>query len=165
MLRKRNRYVKPRKAYEKARISEENKLVEKYGLKNKKEIWKAKAKINYFRKRAMALAKLSLEEQEVLFRKLKEIGLNVNSVADVLGLNLENLLERRLPTVLHKKGLAKTAKEARQMVVHKRVSIGGRVSNIPSYIVRVSEESIINVKSAKPKIPKHTNKEMEVSNG
>ena len=101
MIRKGNKYSKPRKAYESSRIKEENVLLEKYGLKNKKEIWKTIAKVRYYRKRAMDLAKSSSEEQEVLFGKLRGLGLNVNTVADVLALTTENLLHRRLPKTNH----------------------------------------------------------------
>ena len=151
MIRKRKLYVRPKKAFEKVRIGEENALMEKYGLKNKIEIWKTKAKVNYFRKRAMVLAKASAEEQEVLFSKLRNIGLDIKATADVLDLDLTNLLERRLPTVIFKKGISKTVKEARQMVVHKRILISGNVNNTPSYIVRVNEENLIKLNQAKQK--------------
>ena len=55
MIRKKNKFSWPRKLYDKNRISDENKLVEEYGLKNKKEIWKAEAKVKYFRNRAKFL--------------------------------------------------------------------------------------------------------------
>jgi small subunit ribosomal protein S4 len=74
MIRKKNIYAKPKKSFEQARIQEENELIKKYGLKNKKEIWKTLAKINYFRKRAMALARIGGEEQEIFFNKLKKNG-------------------------------------------------------------------------------------------
>lgn len=151
MIRKKSRYVKPRKLYIKERIKEENALVSKYGLKNKTEIWKTAAKVNYFRKRAMALAKSSREEQEILFNKLKRIGLKTDTTADVLALKVENLLERRLPVVVFKKGLAKTPQQARQMIVHKKVLIDNKVVNIPSYIVSLEEESLITIKPGKQK--------------
>ena len=155
MIRKGKLYSRPKKIYESARIKEENVLLDKYGLKNKREIWKTIAKVDYFRRRAKALAKESPEEQQALFNKLKNLGLNTNSITDVLALHTENLFERRLPTVVAKRGLAKTPKHARQMVVHKRVSIDGKRNNTPSYIVRVSEENQITVKKSerKPKIP------------
>ena len=146
MIRKKKKYQRPKKAYEKARIEEENKLVEKYALKNKKEIWKTIAKIKYFRNRAKELAKSVPEEQEVLFGKLRAIGLNTNSIADVLNLKVEDLLERRLPSIVFKKKLANTPKQARQMVVHKKILIGERVTNIPSYFVRVDEENKLSIK-------------------
>lgn len=153
MIRKKKKFVRPKKPFESFRITEENELVKKYGLKNKREIWKTLAKINYYRSRAKALARKSLEEQNVLFNKLKAVGLNVESTADVLDLKVEDLLERRLPTVVAKKGIAGTTKQARQMVVHKKILVDGKVVNSPGYIVPVSfEESIkIKVKKKQPK--------------
>ncbi|MDP3881833.1 MAG: 30S ribosomal protein S4 [Nanoarchaeota archaeon] len=151
MIRKKSRYVKPRKLYIKDRIKEENVLVSKYALKSKTEIWKTAAKINYFRKRAMALAKSSREEQQILFNKLKTIGLKIDTTADVLALKTEDLLERRLPMVVFKKGLAQTPQQARQMIVHKKVLIEDKIVNVPSYIVSLQEESSITVKPAKQK--------------
>lgn len=150
MIRKKKMFSKPRKAYEKARIKEEDKLVERYGLKNKREIWKTLAKINYFRTRAKELAKSSLDEQQILFNKLQMIGLNVRSIADVLALKVEDLLERRLSTVIVHKRLANTSQQARQMIVHKRVMIDNKAINIPSYLVLVSQENLISIKPAKP---------------
>lgn len=155
MIRKKNRYLRPKKAFEISRIKEENALLKKYGLKNKLEVWKSIAKVNYFRKRAKALAKEPLEEQKVLFDKLRALGLDISSIADVLALKIENLLERRLPTIIYKKGMAKTAKEARQMVTHKRILIEGKVINIPGYLVSLKEENLITLK----KKTKHLKKE------
>jgi small subunit ribosomal protein S4 len=151
MIRKKKLFVKPRKAYEKTRILEENVLMEKYALKNKREIWKALAKVNYFRSRAKALASASSEEQNILFGKLNAIGIKVNSTADVLALKVENLLERRLPSVIHKKGLALTTRQARQLVAHKKILVSGKVVNAPSYLVNVSEESSISLKGKEKK--------------
>lgn len=146
MIRKKKLYKRPMKLYQKSRIEEENALAKKYGLKNKKEIWKTVAKISYYRKRAMGLAKSSREEQEVFFRKLNDKGLKVNSMADVLGLQVEDILRRRLPSVVAQKGLANTVKQARQMVVHKKIIVDNSVVNSPSYIVSVSEENQIRVR-------------------
>lgn len=146
-------YTKPKKPFEKGRIDEENVLLKKYGLKNKKEIWKTNAKVNYFRKRAMVLARETPEAQEVLFGKLRGIGLNIKTTADVLGLKVEDLLERRLPTVLYKKKLANTPKHARQLVAHKKVLIGNQVVSSPGYIVPINEEKLLSIKEKK-KAPK-----------
>lgn len=151
MKRKHKLYVRPKKAYEKSRIKEENSLLGKYGLKNKREIWKTIAKINYFRRRAKALVSAPAEEQQVFFGKLQKIGLNVNSISDVLDLKVENLLERRLPTIIFKKELAPTVRHARQLVTHRKILIKGKVINIPGYIVSVEEENVIKLKPAKSK--------------
>ncbi len=147
MIRKKKLYARPTKPFEKARIEEENVLVKKYGLKNKREVWKALAKVNYFRKRAMALAKSPFEEQEAFFNKLRNIGLKVNSMTDALAMNIEDLLKRRLPTIVVEKKLANSVKQARQFIVHKNIMVGDKIVNSPSYIVPVSEEDKINIKN------------------
>lgn len=146
MIRKKRQYVRPRQIFESERIKEENELVKKYGLKNKKEIWKALAKVNYYRRRAMELAKLPLEEQEVLLGKLQHLGLKVKSTADVLDLEIEDILDRRLPTIVAKKKMANTVQQARQIVVHQKILIDGKVVDSPSYLVSVDEEDRIEVK-------------------
>lgn len=146
MIRKKNLYSRPQKPFEAQRIKDENVLVKKYGLKNKTEIWKTIAKVNYYRGRAKALANKPHEEQKVLFGKLQALGLKVETIADVLDLNVEDILRRRLPTVMVQKKLANTPKQARQMVAHKRVKINGKTVNAPSYLVLISEENKIEVK-------------------
>jgi len=158
MIRKDKSFSRPKKAYEARRIADENNLLKQYGLKNKHEVWKTLAKVDYFRKRAMDLAKASQEEQKVFFNKLKSLGLKAETTADVLDLQIDDLLRRRLPTVLLKKNIATKINQARQMVVHKRILIDGKVVNSPSYLVHVSEENLISVKK-KVKAPKQEAKE------
>src|SRR3989344_2412548 len=151
MIRKKKRYSRPRKPFEITRIKEEDSLVKQFGLKNKKEIWKTLANINYFRGRAKALAKSSNEEQQVLFKKLQAIGLKINTIAEVLDLKVEDLLNRRLPTVIVKKGLANTPKQARQFVTHKKVLINNQIVNSPSFLVPIAYEESIQLNFTKPK--------------
>ena len=139
------------KLYEAARIKDENELKNKYALKNKLEIWKTIAKVDYYRSRAKVLAKESLEEQEVLYNKLRALGLKIDGAADVLGLKVENILERRLSTIMTNRKLANTTKQARQMVVHKRVLIDGKVMSAPSYLVPVAQEKLIAIKNKEKK--------------
>tara|TARA_Y100000310_G_scaffold309822_1_gene354349 strand:+ start:91 stop:675 length:585 start_codon:yes stop_codon:yes gene_type:complete len=146
MIRKTKKFSYPRMVFDKERIVSENKLLERYGLKNKKEVWKVDAKIKYFRDRAKKLITADREEQEVFFNKLKKIGLKVNDVGEVLGLDIEDLLKRRLVTVVWKKKLANTPKQARQLIVHKKITINGRVVNVPSYFVKTDEENKIEFK-------------------
>ncbi len=146
MIRKKNRFSRPHKLYDKIRIGQENKLVEMYGLKNKKEIWKSEAKVKYFRNRAKLLINSEQEEQKNFFNKLNSIGLSVNTIAEVLALNKEDILKRRLSTVVWKKGLSKTARHARQMITHRNVLVDGRAVDVPSYLVPVDLESSISIK-------------------
>ena len=151
MIRKKKLYSRPMQLYDSVRIKAENELVKKYGLKNKREIWKALAKVGYYRKRAMDLVKSNLEEQEVFFKKLNNMGLKVKSISDVLDLKLEDLLERRLPTIVAKQKLASTVKQARQMIAHKKIMINHNVINSPSYIVQIDEENKISIKEKSKK--------------
>ncbi len=150
MRRKHKLYERPKKLYDSVRIKEEDRLVEKYGLKNKREIWKSEAAVRYLRNRAKKLIIASKDEQDAFFKKLNSVGLNVSSIADVLALTKENLLKRRLATILVVKKLARTPREGRQFVVHKRVMIHGKTVSSPGYLVHIEEESLISVRPGAP---------------
>lgn len=152
MKRKHKAYSKPKRPFDKARIEEETVIVKEYGLKNKKEIWKADARVKKMREKAKKLITASDEEQEALFVRLQKIGLDVHSVADVLGLDKTDYLNRRLQTVVCVKGLAPTPKTARQMITHKRVVVNGSVVDSPSYIVPVALEDKITIKEKVKKV-------------
>ena len=144
--RKRKKYSKPKKLYDKQRIEEENVLVKKYGLKNKREIWKAKSVISKIRRRAKNLIGKSDSEQAEFFNKLHKNGFKVETIADVLALNEEDLLKRRLQTFVFKKGLANSPKQARQLIVHKHIAVGGDVVNAPSFVATTDLEDKIEFK-------------------
>ena len=55
------------------------------------------------------------------------------------GANLMTLLESRLDNVVFRLGLARTRKEARQIVDHKQVLVNGKQVNIPSYLVKAGD--------------------------
>ncbi len=158
MKRKHKTYSRPKRPFDKERIIEEEKIKEEFGLKNKKEIWKADEKIKSIRNKAKTLISANTEEQEALFNRLKKIGLNVNSIADVLSLDKKDYLKRRLQTILLAKKLSNTVKEARQLITHKKVLINGEVVNTPSYVVSVNLEDKITLKPKK-KIKKDILKE------
>lgn len=147
--RKHKKYTRPRRLYDKTRIEEENLLVRKYGLKNKREIWKADSAIKKIRKQAKLLLTKSTEEQTKFIEKLKKQGFATASIADVLALNKEDYLKRRLQSIVVAKKLATTPKQARQFIVHKHVTINRKIVNIPSYLVKVDEEEQIELKVVK----------------
>ena len=161
MLRKHKRFNRPRKAYDKVRIEDENKLVERYGLKSKREIWKAEARIGDIRRQAKTLITASGEEQAKLINKLNTLGLNVDKIADILALDKEDWLKRRLQSIVSEKKYATTPKSARQLISHKHIAIDGKIVNIPSYIVSVDEEDKISVVNLKTKEMKKHEKEAE----
>jgi small subunit ribosomal protein S4 len=143
--RKQQRYSRPRKPFDKTRILEENDIREKYGLKNKREIWKADAAISRIRNMAKKLITKSDEEKTAFVERLRKKGFNVERIEDVLALNKEDWLKRRLQTIVHIKKLANTPKQARQFVTHKHVAIKDRIINKPSYQVALEEESEIRL--------------------
>ncbi|MDP3966100.1 MAG: 30S ribosomal protein S4 [archaeon] len=146
MKRKHKKYSRPKRPFDKARIEEEAVIKKKYGLKNKKEIWKADAKVRVMRQKAKKLIKANPEEQKTLFLRLQKMGLKVSSISDVLGLDKTDYLERRLQTVVFKKKISPTIKTSRQMITHKKVIVNGGVVDSPSYIVPVELENKIEIK-------------------
>lgn len=146
--RKRKKYSKPRKSFDKPRILEEGGLIKKYGLKNKKEIWKADAVISRIRNFAKQLITKSDEEKKAFVERLRKKGFQIKSIADALALNKEDWLKRRLQTIVHVKKLANTPRQARQFVVHKHINVGNRTINIPSYHVDLEEEPKIRLNLA-----------------
>ena len=63
------------------------------------------------------------------------------------GENLMIILESRLDNVVFRLGLARTRKEARQIVDHKHVLVNGKQVNIPSYLVKAGD--VIEIKENK----------------
>ena len=156
MKKQSKKYSRPRKPFDKVRIEEENLLKEKYGLKNKKEIWKADAAIRRIRNLAKQLITKSEEEKQAFIERLQKKGFKIESIADALALNKEDWLKRRLQTIVFHKKLTTTPKQSRQFVAHKHVSIGNQIVNIPSYQVNLEEESLVklNIVLKKPKSKK-----------
>lgn len=151
MKRKHKIYSKPKRPFDKVRIDEEAKIKKEFGLKNKKEIWKADAKIKVMREKAKKLISASAKEQQALFDRLKKIGLKVNSISDVLSLDKTDYLKRRLQTVIVNKKLATTTKSARQLITHKKILVKNNVVNSPSYVVPTELEETISIKKPKTK--------------
>lgn len=163
-------YTTPGHPWQSERIAQENKLLEEYGLKNKREVWKHYTQLRNFRQRARQIAAMGNSEQAQLlqvelFAKLKRIGALAKAnitLDDVLTLEINNLLERRLQTIVFRKGMAHTPKQARQFITHGHVSLNGHRVTAPSYIVDKEEESNISFRGQSllakphPAVPKVT---------
>lgn len=146
----RRKFLRPGHPWQKERIEYEKQILYDYGLVNKTEIWKFNTKLKVFAdeaKRLIAARGMQAErEKKQLLLRLANLGL-VRADANldnVLGLRLENLLDRRLQTLLVKKGLARTPKQARQFITHRHVKIGEHVVTSPSHLIRVDEETTIS---------------------
>jgi small subunit ribosomal protein S4 len=144
-----NKYSTPRHPWQRARIEEERPILKEYGLKRKNEIWKMSSVIRNFKdqvKRLQALTSKQAElEKNQLFKKLSKLGLISENATfdDVLGLGMKSVMERRLQTLIVRKGLAKTMDQARQFIVHGHVQVGGEKITSPSYLVPVISENTI----------------------
>ena len=155
----RKKYETPSHPWQEDRIKLENELIRKYGLKNKREVWKSQTKLRKYRSQARELlAKIdtgdaqSKKESEQLIMHLNRLNiLPPNSTLDdVLTLDTESILSRRLQTLTYLKGLANTSYQARQLISHGHIAISDRRVTVPGYIVTKEEESEIGYTSDSP---------------
>jgi len=114
------KFRKPKAPFNKERILEELEFLGKYGLRNKREFWKMRTMIGNWRKLARESRTLSqekaIEAQQELLKKLNRLGIlgPEAEFEDILLLTVEDILKRRLQTLVFEKGLATTVYEARQ---------------------------------------------------
>ncbi len=137
-------------------MAEELEFLGKYGLRNKREFWKMRTMLGNWRRIARKSRTLSTERaaevQETLSKKLIRLGV-VGPEArfeDVLSLTVEDLLKRRLQTMVFEKGFAKTIYQARQFIVHGHIQVVGKKIDAPSYIVKIEEENFIGYAPSSP---------------
>ncbi|MBI1974169.1 30S ribosomal protein S4 [Candidatus Micrarchaeota archaeon] len=143
------KYEPPRHPWEKERIEEENALVSEYGLKNKQEIWRAKAITRKYRHLARQLVGLPSDEkaskEEKLISKLVRMGLLKPGATldDVLSMRVSDVLNRRLQTQVWRSGMAKSIGQSRQFVTHGHIALNGaRVTSPGALLSAGSEEKI-----------------------
>lgn len=149
-------YNTPHHPWQKARIDEETALVKKYGLRNKKSVWKFASMLRRYRGQARTLlgvlgTGLDAEESHYsreasqIQAKLQKLGVlkDDSKLEDILALKVEDLLERQLQTIVFRKGYANSMKQARQFIVHGHVSLNGRKITVPSYMVLKAEEDTL----------------------
>ena len=127
---------RPTHPWKEARIEEEHRLKEQFGLKKvggMKEIWREKTALRRHRNQAMKLIGRvdSTEghyarEKEDLLVSLNRKGLlhEDSTLDDVLSITVEQMLSRRLQSVVYFKGLAPSMRSARSLIVHGHISIG-----------------------------------------
>ena len=155
----RKKYETPSHPWQQERINSENELIKKYGLSNKKEIWKAQTSLRRYRGQARELlAKIDSEDPQI--KKESDQLLNhlirynilplSSTLDDVLALDIEGVLSRRLQTITYLRGFANTPKQARQIIAHGHIEIDGRKIDDPSYMVTKNEEEKISYIKASP---------------
>src|SRR6185295_9105978 len=142
-------YRRPRMIWSTDQLNAELYIMGSYGLRNKRELWKAQTEVARIRNQARALLSLSTEARAEKERRLLNFLSRLNlakegaTLDDILNLKVEDLSERRLQTIVMKKSGTKSPYQARQVVSHRHVSIGNRKVNIPGYLVKAEEESQI----------------------
>ncbi|PIY59933.1 30S ribosomal protein S4 [Candidatus Woesearchaeota archaeon CG_4_10_14_0_8_um_filter_47_5] len=141
------KYRRPTHPWQKGRIEQEKEYLNEYGLKNKKQVWKMVTILQNAKSQAKRLTiqtgPQAEKEKTQLLTKLATLGFVPENAAleDVLGLENKDVLERRLQTLVVRKNLARSMKQARQLITHGHVQINGKKITVPSYLVRSSEES------------------------
>src|SRR3989338_3457108 len=140
------KYERPKKPYDKERIERERKVLNDFGLRRKKEIWRAEGIVRDFRRRARELQAKSNEAQEkLLLDRLNRLGVQCKRLDDVLQINLDEILSRRLQTIIFKKGLANSMRHSRQLIVNGHVTVNEKKVFWPSYIVEKDLEEKISL--------------------
>ena len=147
----RKSYETPKHPWQAARMAVEVEIVKKYGLRNKKEVWKAHSGLKKYRELARKLLAESTKgnlagslktDADNILNRMKRYGLLKTDAVldDILSLDVSIFLDRRLQTQVHKQGFANTMKQARQFIVHGHISLDGRKVTVPGYIVSKDEE-------------------------
>ena len=152
----------PTHPWRQARIDEEHALKEKYGLKKTggmREIWRERTSLRRYRNQAMKLIGRVdtseghfAKEKEQLITSLTRKGLLPEgaSVGDVLQIDIDQMLSRRLQSVVYRRGLAPTMRSSRQLIMHGHISIGEQKMTVPGYHILKEEEELLQYNSNSP---------------
>jgi small subunit ribosomal protein S9e len=152
-------FVTPRRPFEKERLDQELKVIGEFGLKNKREVWRVKLTLAKIRKAARQLLTLDEKDPKRLFegnailRRLVRLGVLEESKMKldyVLGLKIEDFMERRLQTQVFKHGLAKSIHHARVLIRQRHIRVRKQMVNIPSFMVRLDSEKHIDFSLKSP---------------
>ena len=144
------KFSTPSHPWQKERIDEEKDLIREYGLKNKKEIWKMDSflKKSFLQAKKLSADKTKQGEKEKiqLLTKLKLLGLlpEAAHLDDVLELTLKDILERRLQSIIFRKGLARSMKQARQFITHEHIAVNSKKITAPGFLVSKKNEDRID---------------------
>jgi small subunit ribosomal protein S4 len=145
----RRKYDTPRFPWHKNIIQEELKLLGTYGMRNKHELWRNETLLSRYRGIARSLIGRSEKErvkvENELLTRLKKMAVLQETAAldNVLDLSIEDILERRLQTIVFRKNLTRTIYQARQLITHGHIIVNNRRVTVPGYIVSRQEEQTV----------------------
>jgi small subunit ribosomal protein S4 len=131
------------------RLTDDNALLEQYGLKNMKELWKVQTEVSRIRgnaRRYLAGGTNSDEESKKLISRLSKLGIvrPETTIDNILDIKENIFLDRRLQSIVMKKGLARSAKQARQLITHGFISVNGKKVDRPGFLVSSEAESTVS---------------------
>ena len=147
----RKQYSRPRSPWRADQLAQELYLLGTYGLRNKRELWKAETQLSSVRKQARTLLAATQvvreREEKKLLDSLRKKGLirEEATLDDILSLTVEDMLARRLQSMVFKKGMALSSLHARQLIVHGHVAVGDRIITVPGYEVGGTDEGMITL--------------------
>merc|ERR1712146_278360 len=137
----------------------EMKIIGQYGLKNKREIWRVRLALAKMRSTARVLLTkdekdpVRVFEGQALMRRLIRYGIleeDKQKLDYVLDMKLEDFMERRLQTLVFKRGLAKSIHHARVLIRQRHIRVGRQIVNVPSFMVRVESQPHIEFAVGSP---------------
>ncbi len=155
----RRKYDTPSHPWRGDRIKDENEILAKFGLKNKKEVWRLQSYLRDLRGQTRTLqAKIrtqdqqAIKEADMLLNRCYSMGILPEGapLQEVLAIQLDLIISRRLESLVYAKGLASTYKQARQMITHGHITLKGRRVTIPGMLVRKGEERTIEYDAGSP---------------
>jgi len=152
----RKKYATPRHPWRRDQLDVELRLMGEYGLRNKRELWRYKTMLSEMRGIARSLLAKSGAEREKSERdflsRLRRMGLagDTTSIDDTLDLDIRDLLERRLQTVVLRGGLAGSASQSRQLISHGHITVSGRVVTVPGYLVAKADDEGVKYAAESP---------------
>ncbi|MBS3127194.1 30S ribosomal protein S4 [Candidatus Woesearchaeota archaeon] len=148
------RYWTPMHPWNKNAIEEQKKLRQEYGLQTRKEILIASSYLKKYKdnaKRLIALKSAQAEkEKQQMLHKLQKLGLLAAGaeLPQILGLQVQDILNRRIQSITFRKGLARSMKQARQFITHRHILLGEKEITSPSYMASLEEEGMVRFKPA-----------------
>jgi small subunit ribosomal protein S4 len=156
------KYTTPMHPWNATRIKLEGQIKNRYGVGNKREIWKMESQLKAFKDQAKNLltrqdAQADKERQQML-KRMQSLGLikATGGFDDILGLQLRDIMNRRLQTLVLRRRLARSVRHARQLIVHEHITVGDKKITSPSYLVLTAEETSIGYSADSPYMnPEH----------